>query len=112
MRILVILFLLVSSCGKLPGYETLNKQEAFIVNSQVNPDVDLLFVIDNSPSMANNQLILANSFSTFIDSFAQKGLHFHLGIVSTDQYGNKTDTIDYGSGGQPIDNSGSTQNQI
>lgn len=48
------------------------------------PQIDILFVIDNSGSMAGEQTILANSFSNFISSFIVKNLDFHIGVVSTD----------------------------
>ena len=94
--ILVIFF--SSACGKLPGYEVLNKQDGFTVEATTNPDIDMLFVIDNSASMENDQATVINSFQEFIDQFSSKGLHFRIGIISTDQYGNLSDTITTGSG--------------
>jgi hypothetical protein len=46
--------------------------------------VDILFCIDNSPSMSDNQRILADSFGGFIQAFTQKGLDFHIGIITSD----------------------------
>lgn len=46
--------------------------------------VDVLFVIDNSGSMADEQTALANAFESFITKFVDKGVDYHIGITSTD----------------------------
>jgi len=54
---------------------------------QVNRDVDLLFLVDNSKSMADKQLNLATNFPTFIDVLSQipGGLpNVHIGVVTSD----------------------------
>ena len=71
-------------CGKLPGYEVLNKQDAFTATVEVNPNIDLLFVIDNSGSMARDQSVLASSFSGFINQFTTKGFQYNIAVTSTD----------------------------
>ena len=46
---------------------------------------DVLFVVDNSGSMANDQGILATNFQRFIDLAAEDGgVDFHIGLTSTD----------------------------
>jgi hypothetical protein len=53
----------------------------------VNRDLDLLFVIDDSPSMLDKQTNLKNSFPNFINvlSGAEGGLpNIHIGVISTD----------------------------
>jgi len=53
----------------------------------VNRDVDMLFVIDDSPSMLDKQARLINSFPTFVNVLALTpgGMpNIHLGVVSTD----------------------------
>lgn len=79
---------LFASCGKLPDYQVLNSTFAYTAETEINPNVDILFVVDNSGSMSGNQTILSNSMSDFIDSFASKNLKFHIGVTSTDQYCN------------------------
>ncbi|HET6611303.1 MAG TPA: vWA domain-containing protein [Kofleriaceae bacterium] len=52
-----------------------------------NNDLDILFVIDNSSSMLEEQESLAQNFNTFIDVLesAEGGLpDIHIGVVSTD----------------------------
>jgi hypothetical protein len=48
------------------------------------PSVDVLFVIDNSCSMAEEQALLAENFPVFMDYFLTSGLDYHIGVVSTD----------------------------
>lgn len=48
------------------------------------PSVDVLWVIDNSNSMLEEQTALAESFGSFIEYFTQSGLDYHVGVVSTD----------------------------
>ena len=72
------------SCGKLPDYQVLNTQNAFVADAELNPNVDLLFVIDNSGSMQRDQDVLAASFSDFISNFTDKNLQYHIGVISTD----------------------------
>ncbi len=46
--------------------------------------VDMLFVVDNSCSMADEQDDLNNAFPTLLDSLLDLGLDFHIGVISTD----------------------------
>lgn len=46
--------------------------------------VDVLFMIDNSGSMAEEQTIIGNSFADFIAQFTQGNADFHLGVITTD----------------------------
>ncbi len=48
------------------------------------PKVDMLFVVDNSGSMSDEQAMLADSFQTFIDQFMLRNVDFHIGIITTD----------------------------
>src|SRR5690606_16535256 len=54
------------------------------------PKVDILFVVDNSGSMSNDQNILAQSFGDFIKSFKARDVDYQIGVTSTDvtAYGN------------------------
>ncbi|MEZ4316656.1 MAG: choice-of-anchor D domain-containing protein [Myxococcota bacterium] len=46
--------------------------------------VDILFVVDNSTSMGDENLALRNNFNTFIQGFLTLGLDFQIGVVTTD----------------------------
>jgi hypothetical protein len=47
---------------------------------------DVLWVIDNSCSMEDDQNSLANAFPAFMNYFLGIDIDFHLGVVSTDMY--------------------------
>ncbi|MFH1468711.1 MAG: hypothetical protein ABIO70_30250 [Pseudomonadota bacterium] len=47
-------------------------------------DVDILWVIDNSPSMAQEQEEVGRRFAEFIGHLEGTNIDFHLGIVTTD----------------------------
>jgi hypothetical protein len=54
---------------------------------EINRDIDILFVIDNSGSMAEEQASLSNNFNRFISVLQniEGGLpNIHLGVISTD----------------------------
>ncbi len=46
--------------------------------------VDILWVIDNSGSMCQEQEILAQNFDLFIDEIDKGNLDFHIGVTTTD----------------------------
>jgi len=48
------------------------------------PEVDVLFVIDNSCSMDPHQSNLAENFPSFMSTFTGSGLDYHIGATSTD----------------------------
>lgn len=62
-------------------------QEVTVMPALPNRDLDLLFVIDNSPSMADKQISLAQNFRRIIDRLGQLdgGLpNLHIGVVTSD----------------------------
>ncbi len=81
---LLLLSMTAISCGKLPDYLVNETQNAFVVDAEANPNIDLLFVIDNSGSMGRDQSVLANSFQDFITNFTDKNLQYNIGVISTD----------------------------
>lgn len=48
------------------------------------PTVDILWTIDNSCSMADEQSALTENFPYFMDYFLGSGLDYHVGVTSTD----------------------------
>lgn len=48
------------------------------------PSVDVLFAVDNSESMAEEQASLAANFDGFIDLFLNSETDYHLGVIATD----------------------------
>ncbi len=47
-------------------------------------DVDILWVVDNSPSMAQEQAEVARSFADFIGHLEDTNIDFHIGVITTD----------------------------
>jgi hypothetical protein len=92
---LVGLFLLVGcqeyQIGQVPPlYEEPNPPELGnpavqdrIVQVPVS-SADVLWVVDNSGSMSNEQDSLATNFPAFMNYFLGSGLDYHIGVVSTD----------------------------
>jgi len=85
LRVLSLTVLSVG-CGKLPGFSVNEKSDSFQQAAVRNDKIDVLFVVDNSGSMSQEQANLASSFSNFIASFAAENLDYHIGILSTDAY--------------------------
>ena len=48
------------------------------------PEVDVLWIVDNSCSMAQEQEDLAANFPIFMEYFLGSNLDYHIGVVSTD----------------------------
>lgn len=94
MRAGVLILLLTSGCGienDLEG-QPAEEPEASPPNP-VQVDelaqlgramVDVLFVVDNSGSMGEEQEALGASFPAFMSYFLTSGLDYHIGVVSTD----------------------------
>ena len=51
--------------------------------------VDILWNVDNSGSMGDNQAALANNFALFIEDFSQKNVDFKMAIITTDSSQNR-----------------------
>jgi hypothetical protein len=49
--------------------------------------IDILFIVDNSGSMAGEQTILTESIDGFIDAFSQRNINARIGVTSTDLSG-------------------------
>lgn len=53
-----------------------------------NPKVDILFVVDDSGSMATHQKNLADNITLYTDNFKnEKFLDYHIGVVTSSVYG-------------------------
>ncbi len=48
------------------------------------PEVDVLWVVDNSCSMDDEQRAITANFPRFMEYFVDSGLDYHVGLVSTD----------------------------
>ena len=64
-----------------------SRTEVLQLKATPNPDLDLLFVIDDSPSMADKQAALGAAFPRFADELGNlRGgtPNIHLGVISSD----------------------------
>ncbi len=60
------------------------KMDAIPVNTRAKQDVDILFVVDTSPSMSPKQKQLGTAIDNFIKKIDMSGSNYHVGVVSTD----------------------------
>jgi hypothetical protein len=65
-----------------PALETPTKLDTIV--QVTTPEVDVLWVIDNSCSMIEEQRLLRDNFANFMGFFLDSGLDWHIGVVSTD----------------------------
>jgi len=65
-----------------PQLETRVRED--VITQVVKPEVDILWVIDNSCSMQEEQTTLINNFGAFIGYFLDSQLDWHIGVTSTD----------------------------
>jgi hypothetical protein len=97
MRVTVASFLAIAACGSLLAgcpdrtISEVNPQQGRVEYKEIpvtlNRNVDILFVIDDSPSMLDKQLNIKNNFPKFIEvlNTIQGGLpDVHIGVVSSD----------------------------
>jgi hypothetical protein len=83
----VSLCLALSGCGeKDPSFSLFSDSEIFYQTASVNNKLDILWVVDNSGSMANLQTNIANNFSAFIQDFASKSFDFQVAVTTTDAW--------------------------
>ncbi|MCK6510102.1 hypothetical protein L6R29_09065, partial [Myxococcota bacterium] len=58
-----------------------------IFNQNSTPTADILFVVDDSCSMGEEQQSLANNFRTFINWAIRLSVDYHIGVATTDTTG-------------------------
>jgi len=61
-----------------------NPTQTDVIVQVTTPMVDVLWTIDNSCSMADEQDALGDNFPKFMDYFLGSGLDYHIGVTSTD----------------------------
>ena len=74
--------LLITGCAKDTLSQLSYTVEEFVQNT--SPEIDILWVVDNSNSMAANQNGIGESFQAFINNLVETGVDYHIGVVSTD----------------------------
>ncbi len=63
---------------------TFDKTRREVLTQNAAAKIDILWVVDNSESMQEEQDGLGQSFRTFIDALVTTGVDFHIGVTSTD----------------------------
>lgn len=66
------------------GLDPKCKREIFKQSSRQTKKLDIVWIIDNSGSMADEQDALGANFSAFIDEFITKDVDFKMAITTTD----------------------------
>ncbi|MBI3178376.1 MAG: VWA domain-containing protein, partial [Deltaproteobacteria bacterium] len=74
--------LLLCSCGSDTLLALQTVKDEFVQNTAAM--VDILWVVDNSSSMGEEQNGLAQSFDAFINNLVLSGVDYHVGVVATD----------------------------
>jgi hypothetical protein len=73
---------LVSGCGN--DVHFFGQSGSDLWAQAPNNEVDILFMVDNSASMGEEQQALADGFDDFIGNMESTGTDFHLGLISSD----------------------------
>lgn len=68
--------------GEAPSLQTPAKTDTIV--QRVSPKVDILWVIDNSGSMREEQDAIALNMGNFLQYFIGSGLDWHIGVITTD----------------------------
>jgi hypothetical protein len=68
--------------SKVPPLDEIEKTDVLV--QVTTPMVDILWMVDNSCSMSNDQTDLTENFPHFMEFFAGSGLDYHIGITSSD----------------------------
>jgi hypothetical protein len=86
--IALLSLMVLSGCAEqAPTFSILPESDVFYQSpSKINNKLDILWVIDNSGSMAEEQQNLASNFSSFINSFVTKGYDFKIAVTTTDAW--------------------------
>ena len=73
-----------TSTGGTSGGSYQSMTETFNQSASTTKKLDILWVIDDSGSMADEQDALGTNFSAFIDNFIAKNVDFKMAITTTD----------------------------
>lgn len=79
---------LLTGCShEADSFSLLSDTQSFTQSAAtVNNKVDILWVVDNSGSMAPLQNNLVNNFDSFIKNFQAKGFDFKIAVTTSDAY--------------------------
>ncbi len=69
-------------CVETTKISRLRQNDVFV--QEPLAEVDILWVVDNSPSMEEEQQRVADGFADFISGISDTQIDFHIGVVTTD----------------------------
>lgn len=73
--------LLAAGCASESDFQERTQKDNWF--QAANNEVDILWVVDNSCSMEEEQQTLAQGFQTFVAQMEASGTDFHIGVIST-----------------------------
>ncbi|GIL18579.1 MAG: hypothetical protein BroJett040_23300 [Oligoflexia bacterium] len=87
----VVVILMMTACEKSDrSFSLLSDTAKFQQTTQFVPrKIDILWVVDNSGSMATSQQNLTDNFASFITRFESLSYDFHMAVTSTDAWRGK-----------------------
>lgn len=81
----VLLFALAcNEHGMIPLDEAIEAESLDRFEQLETNKIDILWVVDDSPSMCEEQAALTDNFRTFITGLTEINADFHLGVITTD----------------------------
>ncbi|MFK8137330.1 MAG: hypothetical protein AB8E15_03125 [Bdellovibrionales bacterium] len=86
LSILSCLIFLNLGCEDVASVSILEDTDSFIQETSFNNKIDVLWVIDNSGSMANLQANVASNFEAFINQFELKNYDFQIAVTTTEAW--------------------------
>jgi len=92
--------ILLAGCGGgSPSYSVLPTGQSFTQSaSSFNNQLDILWVVDNSSSMAPLQANMASNFQSFIKTFQTQGYDYRMVVTGTDAYKANKSFVQYNAG--------------
>ncbi len=84
---ILLMIILLFGCSKVPSVSILPLLDNFEQQeNRIAAKMDILWVIDNSGSMKDEQEALRENFNSFITNFIKKGYDYRIAVITTDAY--------------------------
>lgn len=84
---LISYMIVLTSCGdKSADISILSDSQNFYQTNDLNNKLDILWMVDSSGSMAEEQQNLSDNFEAFITDFVTKGYDYNIAIGATDAW--------------------------
>lgn len=78
---------MISCSGGAPSISVQPSEDFFeAAGKELTAKMDILFVVDNSVSMGQEQANMMSNFSTFIKNFVGKGYDYRIAVIGTDAW--------------------------